>query len=378
MLVDHVLVHQIAGHLDGGARRALARARLQEVELALLHGELDVLHVLVVALETPGDLENLVVDRRHALVQGLDRQRRADAGHDVLALRVGQELGIEPRLARPGVTREPDAGAGGFAEVAEDHGHHGDRGAPLLRDVVDAPILGGLLREPGIEHGVDGQPKLLLHVLRERAARPLADDALEDIGQLSELGGRHLGVALDAETRLRRVELGVEDFAPHAQDDVAEHHDEAPVAVPREALVTRARRQSLDGRVVQAEIEDRLHHPGHRYAGARADRHEEGPFGVAESGVRGGLDPLEVFEGLLPQLLGPLVPGSVVVSPSLRRHGESWRHGNAEVGHFRQFAAFATEQVPHDRGAFGTAPTEEVDVFRHRRGSPSPMTKKVL
>ena len=68
MLVDHVLVHQIAGYLDGGARRALARARLQEVELTFLHGELDVLHVLVVALEASRDLENLVVDRRHPLV----------------------------------------------------------------------------------------------------------------------------------------------------------------------------------------------------------------------------------------------------------------------------------------------------------------------
>ena len=330
------------------------------------------------ALETPGDLENLVVDRRHALVQGLDRQRRADAGHDVLALRVGQELGIEPRLARPGVTREPDAGAGGFAEVAEDHGHHGDRGAPLLRDVVDAPILGGLLREPGIEHGVDGQPQLILHVLRERTARSLADDALEDVGQLSELGGRHLRVALDAETRLRSVELGVEDLAPHAEDDVAEHHDEAPVAVPREALVTRARRQSLDGRVVQAEIENRLHHPGHRHAGARADRHQQWALGIAEAGVHGALEPLEVLERLVPELFRPLVPGPVVVGPGLRRHREARRDGDTQVGHFRELTALTAQEVPHHGGAFGAAPTEEVDVLSHRRRSPFAMTEKVL
>src|SRR5207245_11397753 len=103
-------------------RRALARTRLQEVELALLHGELDVLHVLVVALETSGDFEDLVVDLRHPLMQGLDRQRRADARDDVLTLRVGQELGVEARLARPGIAREADAGAGGLAEIPEDHG----------------------------------------------------------------------------------------------------------------------------------------------------------------------------------------------------------------------------------------------------------------
>src|SRR5438270_660017 len=85
---------------DVRARGALAGAGLQEIELALLHGELDVLHVLVVALQATRDLEDLVVDRRHPLVQGLDRQRRADARDDVLALSVREELGVEARLAR--------------------------------------------------------------------------------------------------------------------------------------------------------------------------------------------------------------------------------------------------------------------------------------
>ncbi len=348
MLVDHVLVDEISGHLDGGARGALAGTRLQEIELALLHGELDVLHVLVMPLQAAGDLEDLVVDRRHPLVQRLDRQRRADARDDVLALGVRQELGVEARLAGPGIARESDAGAGGLAEVAEDHGHHGHRGAPFLRDVVDAPIFRGLLGEPGIEHGVDREPELLLHVLRERAARPLADDALEDVGELSQLRRRHLGIALDAETGLRRVELGVEDLAPNAEDDVAEHHDEAPIAVPREPLVAGPGRQPLDGRVVQAEIEDRLHHPGHRHAGARANGDQERALGVPEAGIGGRLEPLEILEGLVPELFGPVVAGSVVVGPSLRRHGESGRYRNPEVGHLRQLAAFATEQIPHD------------------------------
>src|SRR5262249_32787750 len=113
-------------------------------------------------------------------------------------------------------------------------------------------------------------------------------------------------------------------------------------------------------------------------AGARPDRYEQGPLGVAEAGVRSRFEPLEILENLVPQLFGPLVPGTVVVGPSLRRHGESRWHRDFEVGHFRQLAPLAAEQVAHDRGAFGAAPTEEVDVFRHRRGPPSPMTKKVL
>ena len=101
MLVDHVLVHEIPGHLHRGARGSLAGARLQQVEGAVLYGEFDVLHVLVVPFQAPGDLEDLVIDRRHPLAERLDRQWRTDPGDDVLALRVGQELGVEARIAGP-------------------------------------------------------------------------------------------------------------------------------------------------------------------------------------------------------------------------------------------------------------------------------------
>ena len=370
VLVDHVLVHEVAGHLDRGARGSLAGTRLQEVQRALLHRELDVLHVLVVPLEAPRDLQDLVVDGRHPLVQSLDRQRRPDSGDDVLALGVGQELGVEAPLPGPRIAREADARPRGLAEVPEDHGHHGHRGAPFLRHVVDAAVFRRLLGEPGVEHGVDREPELLPHVLRKGASRPLADDALEDIGELAQLGRRDLGIGLDAEAGLRRVELGVEDLAPHAQDHASEHHDKASIAVPREPLVARARSQTLDRRVVQAEIEDRLHHPGHGHAGPRADGDQEWTLGIAEAGVGGALEPLEILERLVPQLLGPFVRRPVVVGPGLGRDGESRGYRNPEVGHLGQLAALAAQEVPHEGGAFRAAPAEEVDVFRHGRGLP--------
>ena len=55
------------------AAGALAGARLQDVERALLHRELDVLHVAVVALEPVLDRDELVVDRRHPLLERVDR-----------------------------------------------------------------------------------------------------------------------------------------------------------------------------------------------------------------------------------------------------------------------------------------------------------------
>ena len=50
LFVDHPLVHQVAGDLEGSGRGALAVAGLQHVELAVLHGELHILHIVIVIL----------------------------------------------------------------------------------------------------------------------------------------------------------------------------------------------------------------------------------------------------------------------------------------------------------------------------------------
>ncbi|KTT89630.1 hypothetical protein NS44R_14985, partial [Mammaliicoccus sciuri] len=66
--------------------------------------------------------------------------RRADAGDDVLALGVDQELAVELALAGRRVARERNAGRRGLAHVAEHHRLHVDRGAPRLRNVVQLAI----------------------------------------------------------------------------------------------------------------------------------------------------------------------------------------------------------------------------------------------
>ncbi len=109
--VDHALALELARDPDGGRRRALAGPRLQQVERPALDGELDVLHVAVVPLEPLDRLDELVVGLRQLLGHACDRLRRADAGDDVLALGVAQELAVEDALARRRIAREADARA---------------------------------------------------------------------------------------------------------------------------------------------------------------------------------------------------------------------------------------------------------------------------
>ena len=85
LLVDHALVNQIAGDLYVYLfARCACRTGLQHEEHAILDGELHILHIAVVSLEAAGDLDELVVDLGHLLMQLADRGGGADAGDDVL------------------------------------------------------------------------------------------------------------------------------------------------------------------------------------------------------------------------------------------------------------------------------------------------------
>ena len=363
MLVDDVLALEVHRDPHRGAGRPLAAARLEEVERPLLDRELDVLHVLVVPLEPGGDGAELVVDLRRPLAQGLDRERGAGPCHDVLALGVRQELRVEARLARARIPRESDPRAGIVAEVAEHHRHDRHRGAPVLGDPVDAPVLRRLLGEPGAEHRIDGPAQLVAHVLRERGSRARRDLVLVGLHELPQLAGRDIGVGRRAEARLHGVERCVEDLALDVQHHNREHRDEPAVAIPGEALVARPGRQPLDGGVVESQVQDRLHHPGHRHARPRPHRHQERTVAVAEARVGHLLEPREMLQNLLPEALGPFAAGALGVDPGLGGDGEPRRHRDAEIGHLGQLTALAAEQVSHHGRAFRLAGAEEVDVL---------------
>ena len=141
VLAEQPFLDGVAREADGGLGGPLGVARLEHVELPVLHRELGVLHVLVVLLERLEDVHQLLVGLREPVLHLLDVPRGARAGDDVLALGVGEE--VAGGLGRAGdlVAAEGDAGAGGVALVAEDHLLDVDGGAPFVRDAVDAPVL---------------------------------------------------------------------------------------------------------------------------------------------------------------------------------------------------------------------------------------------
>ena len=145
--------------------------------------------------------------------------------------------------------------------------------------------------------------------------------------------------------------------------DVGEHLDEAAVAVPRPARVLGLLGERLDHGLVEAEVEDGVHHARHRRARAGADGDEQRVLGVAELLAGRLLELVDVLHDLRHDVVANLLAVVVVACTGLGRDGEALRHREPEARHLRQIRALAAQQLAHVRVAFGLAGSEEVDIL---------------
>ena len=146
-----------------------------------------------------------------------------------------------------------------------------------------------------------------------------------------------------------------------AEDDGAVHLDEAAVAVPGEAGVAAGFFEALDGGVVEAEVEDGVHHAGHGDAGAGADGDEEGLGGVAELQADVVLDLGEGGFDVGVERCGVFVAVVVKGGADLGGDGEARGDGEADGGHLGEVGALAAEQVLHVGAAVIGVGAEAVD-----------------
>ena len=160
----------------------------------------------------------------------------------------------------------------------------------------------------------------------------------------------------------------------HAEHDVAEHLDEAAVRIPREARVAGARSEAFDGAVVEADVQDRVHHAGHRLPGARPHRYQQGVLGVAE---RRAEDGLQTRQGGVDLGLHASGQGAAVLLPreaDFGRDREAGRDGDADPRHLGEAGSLAAEQGLHRPVAIGFAGAESIYALRHRQ---PPRTNRV-
>ena len=392
-LVDQPLAQHVHGDFDHRSARALAVAALQHPQLAVLNGELDVLHVGEVLLQMMLNLVELLVDGRHHLLQRRifrttlllrnilrlgptlrpldgDLLRRADTRHHVFALRIDEVLAVEDVLARGGIAREGYARRRIFAHVAEDHRLYRHGRTPLGRDVVELAVENGTLVHPRTENGAHGTPQLIPRIGGEILARLLLDGGLERSDQFFQIVGRQFGILLHAAFGLLLLDEHLERIVIllrlrlHTQHHVAVHLYEAAVGIPCKTRIARALGHSLDGHVVHAEVQNRIHHTRHRRAGARTHRDQQRHGLVTEAHVR---ELLDVFHRTLhfgaQQLDDLILSVSVILRTYLRRDRKARGNGNADEIHLGQIGTLTAQQLAHLAISFGGLVAEGINTF---------------
>ena len=234
-------------------------------------------------------------------------------------------------------------------------------------NVVRPPVDLRARRVPRVEDRANGARQLLARVLGEVVAGLVQIDPLVRLDQTVEVVVRELDVLLRAALGLQVRERLLEAVPVDPVDDLAVHLDQAPVGVVGEARVAGPRREPRERVVVQAEVQDRVHHPGHRDRGPGADRDEQRVVGVAEALAGLLLQRGDVLVDLGVEPVRELLAVLHVRAAGVSRDREAGGHGNAERGHLREPDPLAAEQLAPAPGRLVEVVDEARRGRRHQR-----------
>ena len=134
-----------------------------------------------------------------------------------------------------------------------------------------------------------------MRVLREVALGVLLDDLLVFGNDFLQRLGVEVGIKLGFLLLLLAVEDFFECVLGNVEHHAAEHLDEPAIGVVGEARIVAALGQAFDRLVIQAEVEDGVHHAGHGELRARAHGDQQRIVGGAEGLSLKLLEVLERF-----------------------------------------------------------------------------------
>ena len=276
-----------------------------------------------------------------------DGRRSAHAGNNVLALCIDQVLAHQLLSAGGGVTGECNAGAGTVAGVTKGHLLHVDSGAPLVGDLVHltVDVCTGVI--PAAEHGLDSLDQLIAGILREGTAFVLLVDLLEGADQFLQVVSSQVNVVLDALGFLHLVDLDLEQALRNHHNDVSEHLHKAAVAVVCKTGVAGLLCQTLNSLIVQAQVQDGVHHAGHGLTCAGTDGDQQGVGVVAELLAGDLFQTLEVLKNVSSDVGIDLTAVCVVLGAGVGGDGEALRHRHTGCGHLGQTGTLAAQRVLH-------------------------------
>ena len=191
---------------------------------------------------------------------------------------------------------------------------------------------------------LDGFSKLTTCIGRQGAWLLSLNDCLEHPGGGFKVGARELRVVVHStfHTKVGQDLLKLSCF--HSENDVGIHLDKASVGIPSKVRVTGPASQMLDDVVIDAEIEDGVHHSRHRNGGPRSNGKKERCLTIPKPSARRRLQTTDRFIDLVPEI-GRHITGFYDRTANVGRNREALWHRQTELSHLGESGAFAAEEV---------------------------------
>ncbi len=204
----------------------------------------------------------------HNVVQLLDSTRGTNTSNDVFALSVHQEFTCKHVFTSSTVTGEANACSAVITKVSINHGLNVNGGAPIVWNAVKLAILDCPIVHPGIKDSIDSKGQLIASFGWERLASRLLDGFLGAANNFIQLSLIKIGVFLLTSALfhiLKDVVKGVMHTLGrlHSQNNVAKHLQEATIRVQRKAAIVGHLCQAFHHLVIQAQVQDGVHHAWH-------------------------------------------------------------------------------------------------------------------
>ena len=185
---------------------------------------------------------------------------------------------------------------------------------------------------------------MLVGVGRERFAGDPLDHLEKSIGDIGQMGGGKPHVVFDPGIRFDRFEFGIEFLVRYSKCHLAEQLDEPAVGIVAEALVAGLADQPLQGFGIEAQVENGIHHAGHRHRRTGSHRNQQRVVATTEGLSSLRLNGGHVQPGLFDDTLGKVVIRVLQAAQTgFCRNHEARRDIQADAGHFTQVGPFAAQ-----------------------------------
>ena len=245
---------------------------------------------------------------------------------------------------------------------------HHYRGAPFFRNVFDLTVSNRARIVPRAEHCTDGTPELFLRILGEGEMESVLDQGFELGDQFAQIVRGELGVQRDTpggflvfNECFKGITLSF-GFRFESQDHISVHLYKTAVAIVGEARIAGLLDQTLDSRVVEAQVQHSVHHARHRHPSTRADREQQRIFRIAKAPAHDLLDPCQAVTDLFIQLRWVAVLARIIVGTYLGGDRHARRHRQPQASHLGQVRTLATEQPVEPGVTLSFATTKRVNV----------------